>query len=100
MHASLNTTDCLIIGGGVMSLTLASLLKEIDSAIKIDLFEKLHNVGLESSGALNNAGTGHAGYCELNYTPAGKDGRINVKKALEINSKYEITLQYWSYLSN
>ena len=82
-----------------MSLTLASLLKEIDSAIKIDLFEKLHNVGLESSGALNNAGTGHAGYCELNYTPAGKDGRINVKKALEINSKYETTLQYWSYLS-
>ena len=99
MHASLNTTDCLIIGGGVMSLTLASLLKEIDSAIKIDLFEKLHSVGLESSGALNNAGTGHAGYCELNYTPAGKDGRINVKKALEINSKYETTLQYWSYLS-
>ena len=99
MHASLNTTDCLIIGGGVMSLTLASLLKEIDSSIKIDLFEKLHNVGLESSGALNNAGTGHAGYCELNYTPAGKDGRINVKKALAINTKYEITLQYWSYLS-
>ena len=99
MHASQNTTDCLIIGGGVMSLTLASLLKEIDSAIKIDLFEKLHSVGLESSGALNNAGTGHAGYCELNYTPAGKDGRINVKKALEINSKYETTLQYWSYLS-
>ena len=100
MHESLNKTDCLIIGGGIMSLTLASLIKELDPSIKIDLYEKLNDVGLESSEALNNAGTGHAGYCELNYTPISKDGKINIKKALEINSKYEITLQYWSYLSN
>ena len=100
MHRSTNETDCLIIGGGIMGLTLASLIKECNSSIKIDLYEKLNDVGLESSEALNNAGTGHAGYCELNYTPMGKDGKINIKKALEINSKYEITLQYWSYLSN
>jgi len=98
MHESTNNTDCLIIGGGIMSLTLASLIKELDPSIKIDLYEKLQGVGLESSEALNNAGTGHAGYCELNYTPMGKDGKINIKKALEINSKYEITLQYWGYL--
>ena len=100
MHGSTNETDCLIIGGGIMGLTLASLIKECNSSIKVDLYEKLQGVGLESSEALNNAGTGHAGYCELNYTPMGKDGKINIKKALEINSKYEITLQYWSYLSN
>ena len=100
MHGSTNKTDCLIIGGGIMGLTLASLIKECNSSIKIDLYEKLNDVGLESSEALNNAGTGHAGYCELNYTPMGKNGKINIKKALEINSKYEITLQYWSYLSN
>ena len=99
MHESANQTDCLIIGGGIMGLTLASLIKELDSSIKIDLYEKLHDIGLESSEALNNAGTGHAGYCELNYTPMSKDGKINIQKALEINSKYEITLQYWSYLS-
>ena len=99
MHESLNKTDCLIIGGGVMGLTLASLIKELDPSMKIDLYEKLNNVGLESSEALNNAGTGHAGYCELNYTPMSNDGKINIKKALEINSKYEVTLQYWSYLS-
>jgi len=100
MHGSTNKTDCLIIGGGIMGLTLASLIKECTPSIKIDLYEKLQGVGLESSEALNNAGTGHAGYCELNYTPMGKNGKINIEKALEINSKYEITLQYWSYLSN
>ena len=100
MHGSPNKTDCLIIGGGIMGLTLASLIKECTPSIKIDLYEKLQGVALESSEALNNAGTGHAGYCELNYTPMGKNGKINIKKALEINSKYEITLQYWSYLSN
>lgn len=94
-----NKTDCLIIGGGIMSLTLASLIKEIDPSVKIDLFERLNDIGLESSEALNNAGTGHAGYCELNYTPADTNGKINIKKALEVNSKYEITLQYWSYLT-
>lgn len=99
MTVSNQKTDCLIIGGGIMSLTLASLIKELDSSVKIDLYEKLHGVGLESSEALNNAGTGHAGYCELNYTPMNKSGQIDIKKALEINSKYEITLQYWSYLS-
>ena len=100
MHGSTNQTDCLIIGGGIMGLTLASLIKECTPSIKIDLYEKLQGAGLESSEALNNAGTGHAGYCELNYTPMGKNGKINIEKALEINSKYEITLQYWSYLSN
>ena len=100
MHGSTNQTDCLIIGGGIMGLTLASLIKECTPSIKIDLYEKLQGAGLESSEALNNAGTGHAGYCELNYTPMGKNGKINIEKALEINAKYEITLQYWSYLSN
>ena len=61
MHGSTTETDCLIIGGGIMGLTLASLIKECNSSIKIDLDEKLKGVGLESSEALNNAGTGHAG---------------------------------------
>jgi len=80
MHESTNQTDCLIIGGGIMGLTLASIIKELDTSIKIDLYEKLYDIGLESSEALNNAGTGHAGYCELNYTPMGKDGKLNIQK--------------------
>ena len=32
-------TDFMIIGGGIMGTTLASILCEIDPSIKIDLFE-------------------------------------------------------------
>jgi malate dehydrogenase (quinone) len=92
-------TDVLIIGTGIMGATLATLLKELDPKIQVDLIEKLEDAGLESSNTLNNAGTGHAGYCELNYTPLRPNGKINIQKALEINAKFEISLQFWSYLS-
>ena len=32
----------------------------------------------ESSDARNNAGTGHSALCELNYTPEGPDGAVDV----------------------
>jgi len=92
-------TDVLIIGSGIMGASLATLLKELDPNIQIDLIEKLEDAGLESSNTLNNAGTGHAGYCELNYTPLMPNGKINIHKALEINAKFQISLQFWSYLS-
>lgn len=47
---------------------------------------------------MNNAGTGHAGYCELNYTPLQTDGSVEINRALDINSAYEVSLQFWSYL--
>ena len=40
--------------------------------------------------AWNNAGTGHAGYCELNYTPAQGDGSVAIDRALAINERFEI----------
>jgi len=92
-------TDVLIIGSGIMGATLATLLKELDPKIQVDLIEKLEDAGLESSNTFNNAGTGHAGYCELNYTPLLSNGKIDIQKALEINAKFEISLQFWSYLS-
>src|SRR5690606_1979930 len=46
----------------------------------------------------NNAGTGHAGYCELNYTPEADDGSITINRALSINANFEVTLQFWSHL--
>jgi malate dehydrogenase (quinone) len=66
--------------------------------LKIMMVERLSRVAHESSHGLNNAGTGHAGYCELNYTPQRPDGSMDISRALSINSAYEVSLQFWSYL--
>ena len=91
-------TDVLLVGGGIMSATLGTLLQQLDPTLSIIMVEQLNDVALESSDALNNAGTGHAGYCELNYTPQAADGSISIKRALEINAAFEVSLQFWSYL--
>lgn len=91
-------TDVLLVGGGIMSATLGTLLQQLDPSLHITMVEQLDDVALESSDALNNAGTGHAGYCELNYTPQAADGSIDIKRALEINAAFEVSLQFWSYL--
>ena len=81
-----------------MSATLAVLLKELQPDLKMEVFESLDAIAEESSNAWNNAGTGHAALCELNYTPEKADGSIEVKKALEINEAFEVSKQLWSYL--
>ena len=91
-------TDVLLVGGGIMSATLGMLLQQLDPSLSITMVEQLADVALENSDALNNAGTGHAGYCELNYTPQDAAGNINIKRALEINAAFEVSLQFWSYL--
>ena len=69
------STDCdvILIGAGIMSATLGVLLKELNPAIRIDIYERLDRVAGESSDAWNNAGTGHSALCELNYTPLQED---------------------------
>ena len=91
-------TDVLLVGGGIMSATLGMLLSQLDPSLNITMIEQLPEVALESSAAMNNAGTGHAGYCELNYTPQAADGSISIQRALEINAAYEVSLQFWSHL--
>lgn len=91
-------TDVLLVGGGIMSATLGALLQQLDPMLNITMVEQLNDVALESSDALNNAGTGHAGYCELNYTPQEADGSIQIQRALEINAAFEVSLQFWSHL--
>lgn len=91
-------TDILLVGGGIMSATLGTLLHALDPNLTITMVEQLADVALESSDALNNAGTGHAGYCELNYTPQAEDGSISIQRALNINAAFEVSLQYWSHL--
>ena len=90
--------DIALIGAGIMSATLGTLLMELDPSLKVVLFERLDEVGAESSDAWNNAGTGHAAYCELNYTPINDTGEIDLGKALRITESFEISKQFWSYL--
>jgi malate dehydrogenase (quinone) len=91
-------TDVLLIGGGVMSATLGTMIKHLDPSLHITMLERLDKVAHESTEGWNNAGTGHSGYCELNYTPQMPDGSVEVKRALEINASFEESLQFWSYL--
>jgi len=88
--------DVVLIGGGIMSATLGALLKEAEPRLAIRAFERLDAVALESSAGINNAGTGHAGNCELNYTPRGASGAIDIAKACDTNEKFEISLQLWA----
>ena len=92
------SVDVLLVGAGAMSTTLGTLLKQLDPSLKISLVERLDSVAKESTDGWNNAGTGHAAYCELNYTPENADGSVSTNKALEINAAFEVSLQFWSYL--
>ena len=92
-----NSVDVLLIGAGAMSTTLATLLNELDPSQSMLMVERLDRIAQESTDAMNNAGTGHAAYCELNYTPQ-KGDVIDTTKAFKINSQFEISLQFWSYL--
>jgi malate dehydrogenase (quinone) len=92
------TVDVLLIGGGIMSATLGTLLAALQPEWKIAVFERLHDVALESSNAWNNAGTGHAALCELNYTPEGEDGSVDPAKAISINEQFQQSRQFWATL--
>lgn len=91
------TFDAVLIGAGVMSATLGTFLKELDPQMSIGIFERLEQAAEESSAALNNAGTGHSGFCELNYTPEKPDGTIETSAAVKINESFEISKQFGSY---
>jgi len=90
--------DVLLIGGGVMSATLGTLLNKLDPSLKLMMVERLDHVAHESTDGWNNAGTGHAGYCELNYTPEDANGNVSIERALKINANFELSLQLWSTL--
>ncbi len=92
------STDVVLVGAGIMSATLGMLLKELQPDLTIEIFETLDGVALESSDAWNNAGTGHAALCELNYTPERADGSVDCSKAISINESFQLSLQLWSYL--
>jgi len=90
--------DVVLVGGGIMSATLAALLGIVAPQWSVAVFESAADVAGESSGPWNNAGTGHSALCELNYTPAGPDGRVDPAKALTINEQFQVSRQFWSHL--
>ena len=89
--------DVVLIGAGVMSVTLATYLQELEPDWRIEMYERLDGVSLESSDGWNNAGTGHSGFAELNYTPEREDGSIETARAVDIAEQFEISRQFWSH---
>jgi malate dehydrogenase (quinone) len=90
--------DIALVGAGVMSATLATLLKELNPGLRVAIFEALGAPAEESSNAWNNAGTGHAALCELNYTNDKSDGTVDISRALKVNTEFDLSRQFWSYL--
>lgn len=88
----------VLIGAGIMSATLGVLLKKLLPEIEISIFERLDKVAAESSEAMNNAGTGHSAFCELNYTPEKPNGSIDISKAIKIASAFEVSKEFWAWL--
>jgi malate dehydrogenase (quinone) len=90
--------DVVLIGAGIMSATLGTFLKELEPSLTITMLETLEDCAQESSEGWNNAGTGHAANCELNYTPQRSDGSVDISKALEVNTEFDLSRQLWSFL--
>ncbi|EKT4482956.1 malate dehydrogenase (quinone) [Pseudomonas putida] len=95
--AETKKVDVLLVGGGIMSSTLAVWLHELEPSWSMEMVERLDGVAEESSNGWNNAGTGHSALAELNYTPEDKDGNVNISKAIEINEAFQISRQFWAW---
>lgn len=98
MPSTQEKVDVVLIGSGIMSATLGAMLTELQPEWDIRVYEKLDYVAKESSDPWNNAGTGHAALCELNYTPEDANGHIDLTKAVQINEQFHHSRQYWSHL--
>src|SRR5262252_7578799 len=97
-NRAVSQPDVVMVGAGIMSATLAVFLKELEPTLTVEMFETLDGAAEESSDAWNNAGTGPAALCELNYTPERSDGSIDISKTLEVNVEFDLSRQLWSYL--
>ena len=93
-----NRTDIVLVGGGIMSATLAAMLTQVQPDMSVEIFEMLEAPAEESSNAWNNAGTGHAALCELNYTPQNPDGSVGIARALTVNTQFDLSRQFWSFM--
>lgn len=92
--------DVALVGSGIMSSTLAVMLKRLDPRLRIQLFEVTSELAQEASNGWNNAGTGHAGICEISYTPTrDHESHVNVERALRIFEQFEHSKQFWGAIA-
>ena len=91
-------TDVVLVGAGIMSATLHALLGEVAPDRHVTVVERLPGAGMESSHAWHNAGTGHAGLCEFNYTPRRADGSLDVTDAVRVGEQFATSLTFWARL--
>ena len=90
--------DVVLIGSGIMAANLGALLKRLQPDLKIQLYEVTDQIAQEASNGWHNAGTGHAGICELSYTPfVGGDGKVDITKAIEVFQEFELSKQFWAH---
>src|SRR6478609_8934098 len=90
--------DVVLIGSGIMSANLGALLKRLDPKLSIQVYEAADELAYEASNGWNNAGTGHAGICELSYTPIPSgDSLVKVQKVIDIFQEFEQSLQFWGH---
>jgi malate dehydrogenase (quinone) len=89
-------TDVVLVGAGIMSATLGALLRLVEPGWSMTMVERLDGAAAESSDTWNNAGTGHAGLSELNYTPERPDGSIDIDKAVHVNEQFQVSRQFWA----
>eukprot|EP00440_Ansanella_granifera_P037345 gb/GFBE01040518.1/.p1 GENE.gb/GFBE01040518.1/~~gb/GFBE01040518.1/.p1 ORF type:complete len:563 (+),score=195.61 gb/GFBE01040518.1/:1-1689(+) len=96
--------EVVLIGAGIMSATVGLMIKELEPEWKMLMFERLAAPGLESSNGFNNAGTGHAGFMEPNYTkevlnPDGSLKTVTTEKVTHVCEQFLSSRQYWEYLT-
>jgi malate dehydrogenase (quinone) len=98
MVSTTDAPDIVLVGAGIMSATFATIMKELQPGLRVTIFESLDDSAEESSNAWNNAGTGHAALCELNYTIENGDGSVDISRALKVNTEFDLSRQLWAYL--
>ena len=96
----LESPDIVLVGSGIMSATLAVMLKRLDPRLRIQMVESTSELAQEASNGWNNAGTGHAGICEISYTPArDQNGGVPISRALHIFEQFEHSKQFWGSMT-
>ncbi|MBY8975985.1 malate:quinone oxidoreductase [Rhodobacteraceae bacterium NNCM2] len=68
----MDSHDIVLIGAGIISATLGTVLKELEPSLDIAIYETLDDCAQESSNSWNNAGTRHAANCEMNLRPSAR----------------------------
>ena len=92
----LEAPDIVLVGSGIMSATLGVMLKQLDPRLRIQMLEVTSELAREASDGWNNAGTGHAGICEISYTPErDQHGGVPIGRALKIFEQFEHSKQFW-----